>query len=201
MKALLLVDIQNDFLPGGALGVKGGDEIIPVVNELLKQDFDVIVASKDWHPSNHISFAENHGKEPGEVIEVEGGEQELWPVHCVQDSLGAQFAPDLQTAAIEKVFYKGVDTAVDSYSAFFDNNRQRSTGLSDYLRSRGVESLVIAGLATDYCVKFSVIDAIDEGFDVSVIVEGCRGVNLHPGDVDKALEIMRSAGAEIIDSE
>ncbi|NGX42336.1 MAG: hypothetical protein K940chlam7_00614 [Chlamydiae bacterium] len=201
MKALLIVDIQNDFLPNGALGVKEGDQVIPVINQLMKKDFDVIVASKDWHPQDHKSFAITHGKQPGEHVTLKGQDQILWPVHCVQDSTGAEFSSELDQSKVEKVFFKGTDKDIDSYSAFFDNEHLKSTGLGDYLKSKGVTDVYIAGLTTDYCVKYSVLDTVELGFKAHVIVDACRAVNLQEGDSEKALEVMRDAGAEIITAE
>ena len=196
-KALLIVDVQNDFLPGGALPVKDGDQIIPVINALQEQ-FDLVVATKDWHPLHHESFAVEHGQEPGKIIEYRGLKQELWPVHCVQESPGAEFSSQLETAKIAKVFHKGIDPEIDSYSSFFDNAHLRSTGLADYLKKHHIDELCIVGLATDYCIKFSVFDAIELGFSVTVVLAGCRGIDLRPGDVDKAIEAMKTAGAKVI---
>ena len=197
MKTLLLIDIQNDFLPGGALAVPEGDLIVPVVNGLMPQ-FDLIVATQDWHPADHGSFAVNHpGRSAFEQIELAGLPQTLWPVHCVQNTGGALFAPGLNTRLIDKVFPKGMNARIDSYSGFFDNGHRAATGMSEWLKSRSVTELSVVGLATDYCVKFTVIDALREGFRVRVIAKACRGVNLVPGDVDRALAEMRDAGAVI----
>lgn len=195
MKALLIVDLQNDFLPGGALAVPDGDQIIPIVNA-LQREFTTVVATKDWHPPNHVSFASQHGKQPGEVIQVKGGEQILWPDHCVQGSDGAQFHPALETQKIQKVFFKGSDPSIDSYSTFFDNSHLRSTGLEQYLRERGIDEIYIVGLATDYCVKYSSLDGLRLGFKVHVILDGCRGIELEPGDIEKAIEEMKEAGVD-----
>jgi len=197
MKTLLLIDIQNDFLPGGALAVPEGDLIVPVVNDLMPQ-FDLIVATQDWHPADHGSFAANHpGRSVFEQIELEGMPQTLWPVHCVQNTGGALFAPGLNTRSIAKVFPKGMNARIDSYSGFFDNGHRAATGMSEWLKSRGVTELSVVGLATDYCVKFTVLDALQEGFRLRVVAKACRGVNLVPGDVDRALADMREAGAVI----
>lgn len=197
MKALIIVDIQEDFLPGGALGVKEGDQVIPLINQLTQQDFDVIVASMDLHPQNHGSFASTHGKQPGEHIELKGLDQILWPNHCVQNTPGAKLAPELETSKIEKFFYKGTERDIDSYSAFFDNGHLKSTGLGDYLKSKGVTDVYFAGLATDYCVKYSVLDAVQLGFKAHVFVDACRAVNLKKGDCERAIEEMKEAGAQI----
>jgi nicotinamidase/pyrazinamidase len=200
MNALLVVDIQNDFLPGGALAVADGDQVIPVVNRLA-ESFALVLATQDWHPANHGSFAANHpDRQPGEMIDLNGIRQILWPVHCVQGSPGATFSSKLRTERFEKVFRKGTDPGIDSYSGFFDNGRRRSTGLSEYLRDRSVEELFICGLTTDYCVKFSALDSIDSGIRTHVIEDACRGVNLKPGDTAAAIAVMRKAGASIVES-
>ncbi len=195
MIALLLVDLQNDFMPGGALAVPQGDEVVDVANRLTP-DHDLVVATQDWHPADHRGFASQHpGKKPGDTIDLHGVDQILWPDHCIQRTPGASFHSALDIAHVQHVIRKGTDAAVDSYSAFFDNARRKSTGLADLLRGRGVDELHVMGLATDYCVLFSVLDALDLGFRVRVIPEGCRGIDLNPGDVDRALEKMRAAGA------
>lgn len=197
MNALILVDIQNDFLPGGALAVPGGDEIIPIVNRLQPR-FGMVVATQDWHPSNHGSFANNHpGRQPGEVIDLHGLKQVLWPVHCVQDTRGADFASGLDRARWARVFHKGTDPTVDSYSGFFDNGLRNATGLGVFLRDKGVTEVSVVGLATDYCVKFTVLDALQLGFKTRLIEDACRGIDLQPGDIGKAVEEMCAAGAEI----
>ncbi|MBK1834581.1 bifunctional nicotinamidase/pyrazinamidase [Roseibacillus ishigakijimensis] len=198
MKTLLLIDLQNDFLPGGALAVRGGDELIPLINNLMP-GYDHILASQDWHPANHGSFAASHpGQQEGEVISLHGLPQVLWPVHCVQNTPGADFAPGLHTQDIAEVILKGTDPAIDSYSAFYDNGRRQSTGLAETLRTRGTSELHVCGLATDYCVKFTVLDALAEGFATTLIANACRAVELTPGDGEKALAEMAAAGARII---
>ena len=200
MKALLVVDIQNDFLPGGALAVAEGDKVIPVANRLQTQ-FDLVVATQDWHPPDHGSFAANHpGKRPGDIIELNGLQQILWPVHCVQDTPGAAFAPGFNTHRVAQVFRKGTDPRIDSYSALFDNGHRKPTGLGDFLKARGVTDLFLAGLATDYCVKYTALDAVALGLRIHVIADACRGVNLKPGDVDRAIAEIQAAGAGITDS-
>ncbi|HEY6112261.1 MAG TPA: bifunctional nicotinamidase/pyrazinamidase [Chthoniobacterales bacterium] len=200
MNALVVVDAQNDFLPGGALAVPRGDEIIPLVNQLQKQ-FELVVATQDWHPRNHGSFAANHpGKKPGDRIMLEGIEQILWPIHCVQNTTGAKFAADLATERFARMFQKGIDPKIDSYSTFFDNAHRRATGLGDYLKQRSVTDVYLCGLATDYCVKYSALDARQLGFNAHVIVDACRGINLAPGDVDLALKEMRASGACVLQS-
>ena len=201
MKALILVDIQNDFLPGGSLAVPRGDQVVPVANR-LQESFDLVVATKDWHPSDHGSFAANHpGRRAGEVVELDGLDQILWPVHCVQETKGAEFAPGLSTERISTIIYKGIDPLVDSYSTFFDNAARRSTGLTDYLVEAGVDEVVLVGLATDYCVKFSALDAAKLGFRTTVVEDGCRGVDLEPGDSARALDEMRRAGVAVVHSD
>ncbi len=200
MRALILVDLQNDFCPGGALAVADGDKVVGVANGLLDQ-FRIVVATQDWHPADHGSFAANHeGKKPGEVIDLHGLDQVLWPVHCVQDSNGAEFVSSLNTDAITKVFRKGSDPTVDSYSGFYDNDRRNSTGLTEYFLENGVTEVYILGLATDYCVKFTALDAIDDGFETYLIEDACRGVELNEGDVAKAIDEMRDEGVEVIQS-
>lgn len=193
-KALIIVDIQNDFLPGGALAVTDGDAVIPIINKLLEKPFDVKVASKDWHPEDHYSFAKTHHKQPGE----KHLDQILWPVHCVQNTSGSEFGSDWDSEKIEKVFYKGTDKFVDSYSTFFDNQHKRSTGLHDYLKEKQVQEIYIAGLATDYCVKYTALDALHLGYDTFVVVDGCRAVNLNSLDEVQALEEIQKAGAHLI---
>ena len=200
MKALILVDIQNDFLPGGALSVPEGDAVIPVANR-VQATFELIVATQDWHPVDHGSFAANHPqRKPGELHQLGGLPQVLWPVHCVQNTGGAAFAPGLDTRRIARVFPKGTDREIDSYSGFFDNGRQKATGLGDYLRARGVSDVYVLGLATDYCVKATVLDAQQLGFATYLILDGCRGVNLQPGDVDRAVAEMKAAGVRVTTS-
>jgi nicotinamidase/pyrazinamidase len=200
MDALLVVDIQNDFLPGGALAVANGDQVIPVINRLM-ESFALVLGTQDWHPADHGSFAANHpDRQPGEVIDLNGIMQVLWPVHGVQGSLGAAFAADLRAERFRKVFRKGIDVGIDSYSAFFDNGRRRSTGLDKYLREQSVDELFICGLATDYCVKFSALDSIGSGFRTRVIEDVCRGVDLQPGDSEAAIAEIRKAGVSIVQS-
>jgi nicotinamidase/pyrazinamidase len=198
-RALILVDLQNDFLPGGALAVPEGDAVIPIANKLQRSgNFDLIVATQDWHPRDHGSFAPNHrGKTRGEVVNLNGLRQILWPIHCVQHTRGAELSPALDVSRVDKIIHKGTDTWIDSYSTFFDNGHRKNTGLDRYLKTRGVTDVYLAGLATDYCVKFSALDARQLGFNVHVIEDGCRGINLKPTDVDQAMDQMRRAGVEI----
>lgn len=199
MRALLVVDIQNDFLPGGALSVKEGNLIIPVVNRLMAKNFDGVVATKDWHPSDHVSFAENHKDlKVGDHIDLDGFDQILWPRHCVQGTQGAEFAQALDTKFIQKVFYKGTHSRIDSYSTFYDNEHLQSTGLDLYLKERGVDTLYIVGLATDYCVKYSALDALNLGYNVYIVVDACRGVDLQKDDSLQALQELQVKGAHLI---
>lgn len=197
MKALIIVDVQNDFLTGGALAVKEGDQIIPLINR-LQSKFDLIVATQDWHPKDHGSFASNHNKNPGDKIQLVGLEQILWPNHCVQGTPGADFAADLKVEKIDKVFRKGTDKDIDSYSGFFDNGHKKSTGLGDYLKEKGVIEVYVVGLATDYCVKFTALDAVSLGYKTYLIIDACKGVNLKTGDVEHAIEEMQKAGVAIV---
>lgn len=197
MKALILVDIQNDFLPTGALPVPRGDEVIAVANRLSPR-YELVVATQDWHPADHGSFASQHpGKKPRDIVDLNGLEQILWPDHCVQNTPGAAFAPSFDRSRVAAVFHKGIDREIDSYSGFFDNGHRRSTGMGEWLKTQGVDEIYIAGLATDYCVKFSALDAIEAGLKTHIILEGCRGVELAPGDIEKAVKEMRAAGVKI----
>jgi nicotinamidase/pyrazinamidase len=200
MNALVIVDLQNDFLPGGALPVPHGDEVIPLANE-LQQRFALVLATQDWHPPDHGSFAPNHpGKKPGGRIILDGIEQILWPVHCVQNTHGAEFARSFDTSRIARVFHKGIDPRIDSYSTFFDNAHRRSTGLGEYLKERSVKNVYLLGLALDYCVKYSALDALQVGFNTHVMVDACRGIGLEPGDLDRALDEMKRAGTILLES-
>jgi nicotinamidase/pyrazinamidase len=199
-RALIIVDLQNDFVPGGALAVNGGDEIIPLVNQ-LQRHFDLVVATQDWHPANHGSFAANHaGKRAFEMITLGGLPQVLWPSHCVEGTAGAEFVRGLEIARICKVFHKGTDPEIDSYSGFFDNGHRKATGLGDFLRAMGVSDVYVVGLATDYCVQFTALDARQLGFETYLIEDACRGVNLKPGDVEQAIATMRAAGVHVVRS-
>jgi nicotinamidase/pyrazinamidase len=200
-QALILVDLQNDFCPLGALPVTEGDQVIPVANALMPL-FRTVVATQDWHPANHGSFAANHPwRKPGQVIDLHGLPQVLWTIHCVQESFGAEFVAELHTDAITQVFRKGTDPEIDSYSGFFDNGHRRATGLGDWLTGRGITEVFIMGLATDYCVKFTVLDALQLGFKTYLIQDGCRGVNLQEGDADRAVTEMRDHGVTVITAE
>ena len=201
MNALILVDIQNDFLPGGALAVPDGDAVVPVANALAGEGFDVVAATQDWHPAGHGSFASQHpGRKVGDVVELHGLQQVLWPDHCVEGTAGARFASGLAAKRIDRVVRKGTDPGIDSYSTFFDNAHRKATGLADYLRERGVGAVFLAGLATDYCVRFSALDAVELGFRAHVVLDGCRGVELAAGDVERAVGEMAAAGVRMLEA-
>lgn len=199
MKGLLIIDVQNDFFEGGALGVKDSLEIIPVINGLIekfqKENLEII-GTKDWHPKEHKSFAVNSKGNIGELGELNGLPQVWWPEHCVQNSFGAEFHRDI--LPIEKIIYKGTDIEIDSYSAFFDNGKRKKTELDKILKEKNIDELYVGGLATDYCVKYTVLDALELGYKVNVIVEACKGVNLNPEDSEKAIEEMKEKGAKIL---
>lgn len=199
MEALILVDIQNDFMPFGALPVPHGDEVVAVANTLAPR-FGLVVATQDWHPPGHASFASAHpAHNPGDVIEIAGSQQVLWPDHCVQGTPGASFHSALDIASVGAVVRKGVDPGIDSYSGFFDNARGRDTGLARLLSDRGVTAVTVVGLATDYCVLATALDARDLGFGVTVVAAGVRAVDVNPGDGLAALVRMRDAGCRIVD--
>ena len=198
MKALCLVDVQRDFFPGGALPAPYGEKILPIIEALLEMDWDLVVASKDWHPPNHKSFASVHERNVGDIITLHGRDQILWPDHCVQNSEGAEFMPGFKYSRIDKTVYKGTDPNIDSYSAFYDDGHRRSTGLKEILLEAQITDLYCVGLATEYCVLASVIDALESGFKTFVILEGVKGVNLHDGDSDNALEEMAENGAILL---
>ncbi|MGL5009786.1 MAG: bifunctional nicotinamidase/pyrazinamidase [Paracoccaceae bacterium] len=195
--ALIVIDVQNDFCPGGALAVAGGDAIIPQVNAMMDA-FPVCVLTQDWHPADHASFAANHpGAEPYSLTQMPYGPQVLWPTHCVIGSDGAAFHAALRTDPAQMIIRKGFRASIDSYSAFFENDRTTPTGLDGYLRSRGISALTLVGLATDFCVSFSALDARSLGFDVTVELAACRGIDLN-GSLDAALTNMKSAGVNIV---
>lgn len=196
--ALLLVDLQNDFCLGGSLAVPEGDQVIAVANVLTPQ-FETVIATQDWHPKNHMSFASMHvDKNVGDVAQLNGQSQILWPDHCVQNTSGAEFHPDLNTQCIAKIFQKGVNRNIDSYSAFYDNGRLKSTGLTNWLHQQNITTLYVIGLATDYCVKFSCLDAVADGFIVYCISDGCCGVGLQSQDVKNAIAEMKACGVKFI---
>jgi nicotinamidase/pyrazinamidase len=201
MNALILVDIQNDFCPGGALAVNDGDSIVPVANEIMRKFFDrndLVVATQDWHPADHGSFAANNNTQPFTMGTLGGQPQMMWPAHCVQNTPGAELHPDLLTPPV--VFYKGCDPTVDSYSGFQDNHNKNDTGLLTFLLNAGVKKVYICGLATDYCVKFTALDAVKH-FETYVVVDACRGVNYPVGSENEAIIEMTKAGIKIINSD
>jgi len=196
-KALIVIDLQNDFCPGGALAVENGDEIVPLVNHLIASHNNVVL-TQDWHPANHSSFASQHeGKAPFETIEVSYGAQTLWPDHCVQGSKGAEFHPDLEWTKAELVIRKGFRPEIDSYSAFFENDQTTPTGLAGYLKERGIREVILCGLATDFCVGFSALDAVQCGFKTSVVMPACRAIDLE-GSLTAMTEKMRAAGVHLL---
>jgi nicotinamidase/pyrazinamidase len=196
MEALIIVDVQNDFLPGGALAVTEGDEVIPIINRLVKS-FGLVVATQDWHPANHKSFASQHeNKKPGDKVELQGMEQVLWPDHCVQGTKGAEFSSELDQLPIMNVFRKGIDPEIDSYSGFFDNGHKRSTGLHDYLQEKNVDTVTIVGLTTDYCVRYTALDAIRLGYKTNIIDRATRAVGGKEAH-DQVLQELQEKGAEI----
>ena len=199
--ALLIIDIQNDFCESGALAVKDANSIIPVVNNLIDYSNEInsfIIATKDWHPLNHKSFAINSCKEIDEFGELEGLPQVFWPIHCVQDTFGSEFHKDL--SPIENTIYKGQDFLVDSYSGFFDNGKIHKTDLDKTLKEKGIKTLYVVGLATDYCVKYSVLDALNLGYEVFLVEDAIKGVNLSENDSQNAINEMTNLGAKIIRS-
>jgi nicotinamidase/pyrazinamidase len=199
MNALIIVDVQNDFLPGGALAVKDGDAVIPVINNLQKK-FDLVVATQDWHPADHKSFAISHpGKKVFEEIILNGLPQVLWPEHCVQQTVGAEFSPSLDTKKIEAVFRKGMDKNIDSYSGFFDNGKKKATGAGAYLKGRGVSSIFVCGLAADYCVNFTALDGLELGFQSTIITDATRAIDQE--NFKKVLEKFKSKGGKEIRSD
>lgn len=198
MKALLIVDVQIDFLPGGALAVPGGDSIIPVINALQPQ-FDLVVATQDWHPQAHKSFASNHeGKKAFDVINLNGLAQTLWPDHCVQGTRGAELSPELQTNKIEAIFRKGTDIEIDSYSGFYDNGQRKSTGLAAYLHGKGISQVYVTGLCGDICVHYTAMDSLKEGFDTILIEDGT--CPLVASDFEQTKQEFTAAGGRIIHS-
>lgn len=199
-KALIIVDLQNDFLPGGALAAQEGEPLLPLINALLHHPFDLIVASQDWHPHDHGSFASQYGKTPGEEIELAGLPQILWPDHCIQNTPGAAFVRGLHVHKFHKIFHKGTDKKIDSYSTFYDNGHRKSTGLGEYLKEKGIDDVYLAGLTTEYCVRNSALDALKMGFNVYVVQDACRPVNLYPEDETVAIQEMHAAGVHLIDS-
>lgn len=199
MNALIIVDVQNDFLPAGALPVKDGDTIIPVIND-LQNKFDLVVATQDWHPAGHKSFASSHpGKKVFEEIILDGLPQVLWPDHCVQQTFGAEISTALDTKKIEAIFRKGMDKNIDSYSGFFDNGKKKSTGMADYLKGRGTTSIYVCGLAADYCVYFTALDGLELGFQSTIITDATKAID--ENNFKKVLENFKSKGGKEITSD
>ncbi|MEY4567594.1 MAG: hypothetical protein RLY14_2564 [Planctomycetota bacterium] len=199
-RALLLIDLQNDFVEGGALSVPAGREVMEVANRLIPH-FEMVVATLDWHPRNHRSFAScNEGVQPYENFLLNGLPQTAWPDHCIAHTSGADFVKGLNLNGIHHIVHKGTDAEIDSYSGFYDNGHRKSTGLADDLRQAQVSDVFIMGLATDYCVLFTALDAVREGFKTCVITDGCRGVGIRPGDIARAFQFMREAGVGLIES-
>jgi nicotinamidase/pyrazinamidase len=196
-EALIVIDLQNDFCPGGALAVAGGDEIVPLVNDLIR-NAEHVVMTQDWHPAGHSSFASSHhGRQPFETIDMPYGPQTLWPDHCIQGSAGSDFHSGLAWAKAELVIRKGFRTAIDSYSAFFENDHQTPTGLAGYLRERGIKAVTLVGLATDFCVAYSALDAVAQGFEATVRLDACRGIDLN-GSMEAMSRRMREAGVRLV---
>ena len=200
-KALIVVDLQNDFCRNGALEVPDANAVIALTNALMPK-FDLVVATQDWHPADHGSFAANHPwRKPGQLIELDGLSQILWPIHCVQNTYGAEFVKELDITKFHKVFRKGTDVNIDSYSGFFDNGHRKATGLGDYLTAEGVTDVYVLGVATDYCVKFTALDAAELGFATFLIADASRGVNIQPDDVANAIAAMQEKGIKMVESE
>jgi nicotinamidase/pyrazinamidase len=201
-RALIVVDIQNDFVPGGALAVPDGHAVVPVANAWIARfaaNGELVVATLDWHPADHVSFVtQNPGTRVGDIIEVDGLAQVIWPVHCVQDTHGAEFVDGLETGGICGVVRKGTDPRIDSYSGFFDNHHRKQTELAGRLRGAGVSDVYIMGLATDYCVKFTALDSRQLGFETWVIAEGTRAINVQAGDEQRAIQEMIGAGVHMV---
>ncbi|MBB1574911.1 MAG: bifunctional nicotinamidase/pyrazinamidase [Flavobacteriaceae bacterium] len=198
-KALIIVDIQNDFCKGGSLEVADGEKIIPYINHLMKtNNYDEIILTQDFHPAEHKSFAVNNGKSVGEIIQLNGISQTMWPVHCVQGTSGVEFHPDLEQNKATYIIKKGMNPEIDSYSAFFDNQKLIDTGLSNYLKSKNIETVEIVGLALDYCVKYTCIDAVLEGFKVVLHFKGTKAVNLHPDDAKNTVFELLEKGVSVI---
>jgi len=199
-RALLVIDVQNDFCPGGSLAVEQGDAVVPVINALLPR-FSLVVATQDWHPPDHVSFAGSHpGHKPLDVVQAGGIEQVLWPDHCVRGTRGADLHPGLDASRIGLLLRKGMRSSLDSYSAFFENDRRTDTGLQHYLKGLRIREVVICGLATDYCVLSSAMDGVRRGFQVVLVSDACRGVDFPKGSVARALATMKDAGVRVVES-
>ena len=198
MKTLILVDIQNDFMPGGPLAVPNGNAVIPLAVRLIPE-YEFVIATQDFHPADHSSFASMHdGVNVGDSFELNGLPQIAWPDHCIMGTHGAELVAELNDSKIDRVVQKGTDPSVDSYSGFFDNGRKKATGLAEILKANQVEQVDIMELATDYCVKFTAVDAAELGFKTRLLLKGCRGVELNAGDIEKAIEEMKAKDIEIV---
>jgi len=196
MKTLVIVDLQNDFIKGGSLEVPDGESIVDPINNIIN-NYDLILATKDWHPKDHVSFASNHqNKTVGEIITLNGIDQVLWPDHCVQNTFGSDFPESLNVSNLKKVIYKGIETQIDSYSGFFDNGKIRSTGLSDYLKEKSVKKIDYVGLATDYCLKYTTLDSVSEGFQTRVLVNCIKGIEAK--GCERAIKEMKCKGIELV---
>lgn len=199
MKTLVIVDAQNDFMPGGSLEVADGDKIIPIINDIIPK-FDLVIATQDWHPKSHKSFAVNHkDKELFQEIEWKGIKQTLWPIHCVQNSRGAEIHKEINSENIEAIFRKGTDINIDSYSAFYDNGHKKSTGLAGYLKEKKAQDLYFTGLAADVCVYFTMKDAVNEGFNVNLIIEGTKA--LDDKTFKNQLEELKEKGVKVVSAD
>jgi len=197
---LLVIDLQNDFCPGGSLAVPEGDKIVPVINKIMDK-FYKVVATQDWHPKNHVSFASTHNKQLYETIEINNILQTLWPEHCVQGSHGAELHKDLDIRKIDLILRKGTDPQIDSYSAFLENDKQTKTGLDGYLRSLDIKKVYVCGLALDYCVYYTACDAVKFGFETYVIIDATKGVDVPKGNIEKTVQHMKSLGVKIVTHE
>ncbi|ROO37191.1 nicotinamidase [Pseudomonas sp. AF76] len=197
--ALLVIDVQNDFIPGGQLAVPGGDEIVPLINR-LGRSFRQVILAQDWHPAGHASFASSHpGRQPFDLIELPYGEQKLWPDHCIQGTQGAELHPALDLPHAQLIIRKGCNPGIDSYSAFMEADRQTPTGLTGYLKERGIDTVYLVGLALDFCVMFSALDAREAGFNAFVLLDACRGIDTE-GSMESAIRRMQEANVELIQS-
>ena len=200
MKALILVDLQLDFLDGGALEVENSLGVISVANA-LQQKFECIVATKDWHPANHMSFAANHPwRKPFQTMKINGFDQILWPMHCVQGTLGSEFPKNLQQEQLSKIIYKGTDPELDSYSAFYDNQHLRQTDLDAYLKAKDVKIIYLMGLALDFCVKFTAIDALSLGYEVYIVTDGCQAITKDPAEIAQLYQTLKEQGCQLVES-